>query len=211
MNYTLNIESRFSPHPNFVAYAEAQSFPDVPSSHQNYDSISWLAKEGIIQGYEDGTFKPDNPVNRAELMKMVVMMKAAIDDNYNKCFPDVTDDWYARYVCYGLEQGWIKGYPDGNFLPANNVNRAEAVKVTLNAMIPEDEWPELNSIEELYLMPADLDMDAWYANHLQMALVKDFLDKAHTTENPEGTINYFPSGEMTRKEVAEMIYSIQHQ
>lgn len=191
--------------------ALALAFPDVSTEHINHTAIAWLSKEGIIQGYPDGTFKPDNPINRAELLKIIVMMKAAVDSNYQNCFPDVTDEWYAKYVCYALEKEWIKGYPDGFFKPSNNVNRVEAIKIILNALIPHDEWPELTTIEKSYLLPADFDPVAWYIDYARIALVKDYVDRSHTTPNQDRNINYYPGGDMTRKEVAEMIYRIKKQ
>ena len=48
-------------------------FPDVSQSHKNHDAIIYLYQEGVINGYPDGTFKPENTLNRAELLKILVL------------------------------------------------------------------------------------------------------------------------------------------
>jgi hypothetical protein len=110
-------------------------FPDVPSSHSNNNAIQYLYNEGIVGGYPDGTFKPSNTVNRAELLKILIAgMEVDLDaGGYANCFPDVKDEWFAKYVCYAKEQEWIGGYPDGTFRPADTVNKVEALKMLLNA------------------------------------------------------------------------------
>jgi len=75
-----------------------QFFPDVATDHHNFLSIAWMGDEGTVEGYPDGTFKPDNPVNRAELMKMVVLMHDDVElgPSYGNCFPDVTDSYHDQ-------------------------------------------------------------------------------------------------------------------
>ena len=186
-----------------------QSFPDVSTEHHNYLAVEWMSDEGTIQGYQDGTFGPDLSVNRAELMKMVVLMGVDnVDESYANCFPDVKDEWFARYVCYANEMGWIDGYPDGTFKPGNNVNRVEALKIILNATIPADQWPDPTEVDMDVEMPVDFDMEAWYGGYVRFAIVKELVDEWHMTENQDGSLNYYPSGDFTRKEVAEMLFRI---
>ena len=56
----------------FVCRASAQEFPDVPAGHWAYQEIETLAKEGVVVGYPDGTFKADSYVDRAEFSTMVI-------------------------------------------------------------------------------------------------------------------------------------------
>ncbi len=187
----------------------AELFSDVSATHNNALSIFWMADEGTVEGYSDGTFRPDQPVNRAELMKMVTFESVESSvDNFQNCFPDVTDQWFAPYVCLGYNEGWVEGYPDGNFRPGDNVNRVEAMKIILNALISQEEWPTPTDADFSVEMPADLDMNAWYAGHARFAIVKELVDGWHVTQNPDGTVNYYPADNMTRKEVAEMMFRI---
>lgn len=189
--------------------SDLQTFSDILKDHNNYVAVEWMADEGMIEGYTDGTFKPDNAVNRAELMKMVVLMGIdEVDESYANCFPDVTTDWYAKYVCYALEQGWIAGYPDGTFKPGNNVNRVEAMKIILNAMITSEEWPVPTDAELSIGMPVDLDMSQWYAGYARFAIIKELVDGWHITIDENEGVHYYPEGNMTRKEVAEMLFRV---
>lgn len=56
-----------------AAKENPQSFSDVPPTHSHYDAIEFLTEADIVSGYEDGTFKPDGTINRAEAMKLVVL------------------------------------------------------------------------------------------------------------------------------------------
>lgn len=111
------------------------AFSDVTIASPNKTAIDYLEFYGVIGGYPDGTFRPGNEINRAELMKILVEGQGIRPDvnEYRECFPDVTDQWFAPYVCYARQQGWVDGYPDGNFRPANSVNNVEALKMILNA------------------------------------------------------------------------------
>jgi polyhydroxybutyrate depolymerase len=108
------------------------SFSDT-TNHPYQESINNLQQRSIIQGYPDGSFKPDNPVSRAEMLKIVLGSYPINQQSEPKtnCFPDVTDQRYAPYVCYALEQDIIQGYPDGTFKPDNPVSIAEWSKIAL--------------------------------------------------------------------------------
>jgi len=119
----------------FTAIAQAE-FSDVTESTTYHEAIEYLNAEGIINGYPDGTFKPNNTLNRAELLK--ILIEATIEeevsaDTYKNCFPDVQVEWFAIYVCYAKEQGIVNGYPDGTFRPADEVNFVEALKMMMKS------------------------------------------------------------------------------
>ena len=116
------------------------NFSDVSSSHSQAQAIAYVRAEGIVSGYPDGTFKPSNPVNRAEFSKMIALtlytdnrMQMCLDANSSR-FPDVTRSaWFAGFVCPFVEDGIIKGYPNGTFGPEKNINAAEAAKIIVGA------------------------------------------------------------------------------
>lgn len=109
-------------------------FPDIETSPYR-TAIEYLAEQGIVSGYPDGTFKPQNQINRAELLKILVGgsgLQPSVED-YHNCFPDVGKEWFAAYVCYAKSEKWIDGYPDGTFKPDKTVNNAEAIKMMVNS------------------------------------------------------------------------------
>src|SRR5688500_12383848 len=83
-----------------VAGAADPPFPDMGTSWFRYSkSVSYLRGRGVIDGYEDGTFKPTNPVNRAEFLKIVFKARGGNEPVAGGgCFTDVVEDaWYAPF------------------------------------------------------------------------------------------------------------------
>lgn len=125
--------------------APTPKFSDVPTTQTYHSGIEFLAAQGIIGGYPDGTYKPKNTLNRAEMMKIII--EARIDKSNAtalqqlnafstaKCFSDVKpNQWFTKYICYAQSQGWVKGYDNGkNFRPTQTVSFVEALKITLKA------------------------------------------------------------------------------
>ena len=96
------------------------------------DTITKWVDEGKVSGYEDGTFKPENPISRAEFMVLVnnalgFTKEAAID------FSDVpADAWFAEHVAKAKAAGYIGGYPDGTAKPGANISRQEVAVIIAN-------------------------------------------------------------------------------
>jgi len=122
-----------------VSVGFAASFEDV-EAYEFEDSVLKLADLGIINGYPDGTFKPDNLVTRAEFAKMIVCMlglDAAAKSLEGEAVPfaDVdADHWAAGHINVAQMMGIVNGYEDGTFRPEGNITYAEALKMVLAAM-----------------------------------------------------------------------------
>lgn len=172
------------------------NFTDLAFGHKNAEAIRFLQDTNVIGGYADGTFKPGNNVNRAELAKILVEAQGITPDadEYNNCFPDVTDEWFAPYVCYAKEMEWVSGYPDGTFRPEKTVLKVEAIKMVINSQGFENELAECNAKAF-----SDTEENAWYSRFLCVAKEKGLLE-----EDENG--NYVPAEGMTRGGVAENIY-----
>jgi len=106
------------------------SFSDVASSHWALKYIETAKNQGIIGGYADGTFKPDEKITRAELAKIVVGAGKFTINKTGTAFPDVAaDHWAYDYIMTAKNLSIIGGYPDGTFGPSKNATRAEASKM----------------------------------------------------------------------------------
>ncbi|MFD2117191.1 S-layer homology domain-containing protein [Paenibacillus yanchengensis] len=106
-----------------------KTFSDL-SSHWAKTEVEAWASQGLVEGYADGTFKPDNSISRAELMTLVnngfgLINKANID------FADVTGkEWYAKEVALAVEAGYIEGYKaDNTVKPKGEITRQEMAMV----------------------------------------------------------------------------------
>jgi|GEM_PF-4391263 len=177
----------------FAQSVFAEGLKDV-NGHKNEDAINYLYGKKIISGYLDSTYKPNNPINRAELLKILVEAKFGTPDStvYKNCFTDVMEDWYAKYVCYSKNQGWVAGYPDGTFSPGKIVTKAEAIKMLLSSNgIKED-----SSIGYEYF--SDVNSGDWYYPFVVKA------KKMFLLEELSGELR--PNEEMTRAKVSEMLY-----
>ena len=92
-------------------------------------AVSYLAFRGIVAGYPDGTFRPNAPITRAELVTMMSRFWD-LDDSGTNNFSDVADThWAIAYIINASAKGWVEGFPDGTFRPGNATSRAEAVTV----------------------------------------------------------------------------------
>lgn len=148
--------------------------------HKYEDAVRYLEDNEIIEGYPDGSFKPEDSVNRAEFTKIIVGAKLGSEPAKpsSNCFPDVNKDaWYATWVCYAKDNGIIGGYPDNTFKPAENINLAEAAKIlvnTLNINMSSDtsgDWYEvfIRSMQNLSYIPDSFGTVSQLVNRSQMA------------------------------------------
>ncbi len=102
-------------------------FPDVYAGDWFFDQVETIFEAGITQGYNDGTYRPDNTVTRAEmavfLIRALSLQPIAAPTGI---FPDVPPgEWYAGYVEKLHAEGITQGYGDGTYRPDNTVTRAE--------------------------------------------------------------------------------------
>ena len=136
------------------------NFSDVTYDHPKYEPIYYLAGQGVINGYEDETFKPSNTINRAEFLKIVIEA-AGYEPAGKDCFKDVKDEWFAPYICAAAEAGFVGGYKDGTFKPGQEVNFAEASKIVMNVLALEKAGSKdsgwyssyVSSLEEIGAIP----------------------------------------------------------
>ena len=110
-------------------YAQrANNFSDV-STGWYARAVSYLAFRDIVTGYPDGTFRPNNPITRAELTAMMSRF-FDMDETAANNFTDVSaTHWAIAYINNAHNKGWIEGDGDGTFRPSDATTRAEAVTI----------------------------------------------------------------------------------
>ena len=109
-------------------------FTDIDQSHWAYASVAYLAENFILNGYLDGSFKPESNITRAEFAKIIVSATNSLDPTSQSEFTDVSnDDWYYSYVSTAYKLGYIKGYPDGSFRPDSSITRADICTIVSRA------------------------------------------------------------------------------
>lgn len=182
-----------------IAYAEAATsqcnpFDDVDESYAYCEAIEFFKEKGIISGYSDSTFKPNNTINRAEFVKIISSFVYG-NEAINECmlttedwktFSDITiNDWYAKFVCAAKSFKLVNGYSDGTFKPQNNINFTETSKI-------------LSIAFELKL---NGDKEPWF---------KQYVDAVATKNAAPLSVDSFDQ-DMTRGEVTEMLYRLYKQ
>lgn len=124
----------------------AVQFTDV-QGHWAETAILRLADRGVINGYPDGSYRPDQPVTRAEMAKL--LMKTATGPILESfaLFPDVAPEhWAYSDIGSAGAQGWIKGYPDGTFCP----ERPVTVYETIVMMVRTKRWQTITPSQPFF-------------------------------------------------------------
>jgi subtilisin family serine protease len=131
-----------------TATACAVTFVDVPSGSTFYTFIRCLACLGLVNGYSDGTFRPNNDVTRGQLSKIVSNAAGFSDNQTTQMFQDVpVGSTFFQYIGRLASRGFINGYPCGAppagscvppgnlpyFLPNANSTRGQISKIVSNA------------------------------------------------------------------------------
>ncbi|MDD4088961.1 MAG: S-layer homology domain-containing protein [Tissierellia bacterium] len=171
------------------------SFLDI-GSHWAKKWIENAYDLGFVTGYKDGTFKPDNPVTRAEFSTMLnKALKIEITGKFN--FSDVGgSDWFYNEVQKSIAAGFFSGYENNTFRPNNPITRQEVAKVVSGAITTgniDGEGATLlkdyNTIQEWAKGSVNTVYNKGY--------ILGYLDKT-----------YMPSKALTRGEAAKIIFEI---
>lgn len=123
----------------------AASFPDVSDSHTYAREIQYLKDKGIVNGYSDGNYHPEDQLTREAIVKIVVNAKYSQTDIENclenntfdnsEIFSDVNTSYgFAKYICIASTQDIVNGYSDGSFKPKNSVSFEAAAKIIIRAL-----------------------------------------------------------------------------
>lgn len=142
------------------------SFTDIKSSEWYRPPIGYLEKYSVIRGYEDGTFRPNDNVSRAELVAMCMRFHELFDTAVllpeKNSFDDVVEDhWAAANICNAVAMAWIQGYADGTFKPDTSITRAEAVKLVNRATNRKADKEYIDENMKNLTQFADMDHGFW--------------------------------------------------
>ena len=158
---------------------KSNSYNDVKDGDWFCCAVSTLSKMGIIKGYEDGSFKPNDPISRAEFAAIA----ARFDPDGDKTpasFFDVTSHWAKDEISIAANHGWIKGYEDGSFKPDQKITRAETMTLVNRVLnrLPETK-DDLH--KDMKTWVDNMDETAWYYLAVQEAT------NSHYFKNKTGT------------------------
>ena len=164
---------------------ELSVFMDVNQRHAHSEAIAYVKSNGIVSGYADGTFRPNQIVNRVELLKILVEAEYRQTPEGKRAFSytdTIPEAWYKRYVQVSSCLDIVGGYPDGSLKPDQGVSVTEASKMISNAFQFENNTKS----------------DVWYEGFINNLAIRGALPT--TIENIESAL--------TRGQVAEIIYRL---
>lgn len=133
-------------------------FPDVRDDKWSVHEIATLTKGGILHGYPDNSFRPDNPITRAEIAKIASMF-----DNLEPldadAFVDIDNHWARTFINSAAKKGWIHGYDNAIFQPDKFITREEFVSLVNNMLDRRVE--EKGLLEDRIKFPDLMDNTLW--------------------------------------------------
>ena len=178
---------------------DGKTFSDVDEAHWANSYIMELVSKGIIDGYEDKTFRPNNNITRAEFVKILVSALFTEYDGANSEFDDVTNShWAYKYISYASEKGIIFGVDDNSFAPDRNITNEEMAVIcsrtisALNISIDDKNKQAFNDFNDI-------------SDFAKMSVINlmslDIID---------GDENYCfrPKNTLTRAQTAKIIYQM---
>jgi hypothetical protein len=131
----------------FVGSAYGQEFPDVEGTKYE-EAVEFLSAYGVVNGFPDGTFKPDDPVTRAQISKMITIVLGyeEFTTNMESSFTDMDGHWAERYVEVAQAFDIVQGYLDGTFGPDNEITYTEVITMVVRSLGYTDKslpgsWP----------------------------------------------------------------------
>ena len=150
-------------------WSTGSGFADVDGEDWFNVAVSTMASLGIVDGYEDGTFRPGQPVTRGEFTAIATRFFDYAARYEQGAFTDVAgDEWYADHIQAGTDLGLIDGYPDGSFRPEESITRAEAAAIVNRVLNRRPHGDRLLDEAAMNTWP-DNPEGAWYYVHIQEA------------------------------------------
>lgn len=144
------------------------NFSDVAKGKWYNRAISTLAKAGIVKGDPAGTYRPGDPITRAEMAAIIARFGDFKEGG--KTFNDISGHWAQKYIELAASNGWINGNPDGTFKPNNNITRAETVAM-INRVLDRQtkDVSDLLPVAQMTNWSDNMDTAKWYYRDIQEA------------------------------------------
>ena len=188
-------------------WSQTNPYSDVAAAAWYNNAISTLSNMGIVDGYPDGSFRPNASITRAELTKIAVSFFEYADKNYayKGEYSDVSgNEWYAGFVAAANALGLIEGYPDGTFLPNNPITRAETCTIVNRTLGRKPHEDHLLGEQVMITWPDNIE-GVWYYEQMQEATNSH--DYAWTAEDGDAVENWTAKPEERDWAALERVWS----
>ncbi len=179
-------------------------FSDLDPTHWCYNKIIDFEKKGYVCGYQDGTFRADRTITRAEYVKIVNNFFGYKPNTENVAkFSDVSsDDWFAPYVNEAVARGYITGFEDGTFKPQDPIRRQEATVILARILGIDKEVYPADHVDGLAQYSDSEDVQEWARVAIHSYSVYNFIN-GYT----DGTLKILQN--VTRAETVELLHILE--
>ncbi|MGE5328749.1 MAG: Ig-like domain-containing protein [Deltaproteobacteria bacterium] len=180
-------------------------FSDLPTNHWAYQAVEEMAKLGILNGYSDGTFRPNDRVTREEFATMMVRaLNLPVVNPEKATFKDVNNSsWAYKYV--ESAKNYLTGYQKADglyFKGRNNAVREDMAYALVKAQNLENQTVDISKLNSLFKDANKITVD-----------LKKYVLIAYENEIVKGSADgiFNPKGTLTRAEAAQLLYNITSQ
>ncbi|OCT16903.1 hypothetical protein A8709_00895 [Paenibacillus pectinilyticus] len=191
----------------YTVYKTHKSFADIKDDNFAKADIESLAASNVVQGFEDGTFRPDTKVTRAEFATLLVRgLGLKANSSSEQKFSDVNaEDWFSQSVYTAVNVGLIHGYEDGTFLPNQSITHQEAITMISNALQFINASTKLEGAERTRfmakLLELSLQVDNWASESAALAVKYQIIGANNGVSFQKGAVT-------TRGETAVWIHKL---
>lgn len=156
-------------------WSQTNNYSDCGESLWCNNAISTLSNMGIIDGYEDGTFRPYAKITRAQFAKIAVGFFETTKNDYQGYFSDVpADAWFSEYVEAAVNAGLIQGFQDGTYQPNAYITRAQACVIVNRALDRKPHKDHLLDKREMVTWTDCTPSDWFYADMMEATNSHDY-------------------------------------
>lgn len=146
-------------------WSQENNYSDCNKDLWCNNAISTLSNMGIIDGFNDGTFRPYGKITRAQFAKIAVGFFETTREEYQGYYTDVPEDaWFTEYVEAASRVGLIQGFEDGNFRPNQNITRAQACVIVNRTLNRKPDMDHLLAQSQMIVWPDNKRSDWFYAD-----------------------------------------------
>lgn len=179
---------------------EKPLYTDISAEHWANEAVTVLSGRGAISGYDNGEFRPNNNVTRAEFLAMLLRAFEFDNSETLESFTDVSENvWYRTYAAVGKKYGITGGYEDGTFRADNPVTRQEAACMIIN--LANVRAVALAEVREAAEFTDNADIAEYASESVQRLYCAGII-------NGYEDGSFAPTGYLTRAEAAQMIFSL---
>lgn len=202
-SYVSSKPSVSSEEPASVTSQVKSSFGDLEGVAWAKDEIEYLAERGVLSGYSNDVFAPNDNLTRAQTCKILCKVFSLSEETTESAFTDVSDDaWYKGFVMGAYKSGIVNGYSENLFGAEQAVTRQDFVVMMMRALEKYEIELSVNETDDTSFTDEDQISD--YA----LESVKKF--KSASIINGKDDGNFEPLGNITRAEAAKIIYKVKN-